>query len=165
MNNTNKGFTLIETVLYFALLAVISVLVIGNIITLFKNYKVVRSNQAIEYNAISIFDKLSRDVHDAKNVVVSNSSFSIPQGVLELNIASSTDDTSSTTVRFYLSGGKVKYMKNGVDFGNLSTNAVTVSNFKINYISATSSEAVKVEMTLDNPIATKNFYTTIQLRE
>lgn len=167
----NNGFSLVEIVIYFGLLAVVSVLVIGNIFALFKNYSTVRANQEIEYNAVNILDKLTRDARDAAFINASDSSFSVAQGAVSLNIASSTDSTSSTTAKFYLSGGKIKYMKNGVDFGNLSTNSVTVQNFKIYYITGTSTEAIKVELNLEvtphlNPTTiSKNFYTTILLRE
>lgn len=169
--NINQGFSIVEIIIYFGLLAVISTLVIGNIITLFKNYNVVRSNQELEYNAINIFDKLTRDTRDAKSVNISDSSFSVAQGAVSLHIASSTNDNASNTVKFYLNNNKLKYMKDGVDFGNISTNAVNVSNFKIYYISSSSTEAIKVEMTLDtiphlnSTNISKNFYTTIQLRE
>lgn len=169
--NLNLGFSIVEIIIYFGLLAVISTLVIGNIITLFKNYNIARSNQEIEYNAINIIDKLTRDARDAKSINITDSSFSVAQGAVSLHIASSTNDNASNTIKFYLNNNKVKYMKDGVDFGNISTNAVNVSNFKIYYIPASSTEAIKVELTLDtiphlntNSIS-KNFYTTIQLRE
>ena len=48
---SNKtGFSIVEIIIYFGLLAVISTLVTTNIISLFKNYNIVRSNQEIEYN-------------------------------------------------------------------------------------------------------------------
>ena len=167
----NTGFSLIEIIIYFALLGIISTLVIGNILSLFKNYSTVRANQEIEYNAVAILDKLTRDVHDAAFVNTPDSSFSVAEGAISLNIASSTNETASNTVKFYLAGNKVKYMKDGVLLGNLSTNNVSVQNFKIYYISASSSEAIKVELNLEvtphlnSTAISKNFYTTIQLRE
>lgn len=166
-----QGFSIVEIIIYFGLLAVISTLVIGNIIALFKNYNIARSNQEIEYNAINILDKLTRDTRDAENINISDSSFSVAQGTISLKISSSTNEISSSTVRFYLNNGKLKYMKDGVDFGNISTGSVNVSNFRIFYINSSSTEAIKVELTIDtiphlnqNSIS-KNFYTTIQLRE
>lgn len=169
--NNTTGFSLVEIIIYFALLAIISTLVISSMISLFKNYNVVRANQDIEYNAISILDKLTRDARDARSINISDSSFSVAQGAVSLTIGSSTNDNASNTVKFYVNNGKVKYMKDGVDFGNLSTNSVTVSNFKIYYINSSSTEAIKVELNLEitphlHPTAiSKNFYTTILLRE
>ncbi len=168
--NTN-GFSIVEIIIYFSLLAIISTLVITNIISLFKNYNIVRSNQEIEYNAIAIFDKLTRNVRDAGSINISDSSFSVAQGAVSLSIASTTNPTASTTVKIYLDSNKIKYMQNGVVLGNLSTNAVKVSSFRVYYISASSSEAIKVEMNLEvsprfaSSTISKNFYTTIQLRE
>ena len=100
-NIKNKGFSIIEVIIYFSLLAVISTLVITSIITLFKNYSIIKANQDIEYSAISILDKLTRDVRDAKNVDISGSSFSVAQGSVSLNIASSTNDAVTNNIRFY----------------------------------------------------------------
>jgi hypothetical protein len=158
-----------EVIVYLAMLGIISILVTDNIISLFKNYNIVRTNQEIEYNAISILDKLTRDVHNAKNVVAEQSSFAIPAGVITLNIASSTNTAVDNKIRFYLEEGKIKYNIDGVYFGNLSTKNVNISNFRIYYINATSTEAIKVELGVEsNPhlnqsIISKNFYTTIQL--
>lgn len=169
--NNKTGFSIVEIIIYFGLLAVISTLVTTNIISLFKNYNIVRSNQEIEYNAINIIDKLTRDTRDAASINITDSSFSVAQGTISLHIASSTNDNASNTVKFYLNNNKLKYMKDGVDFGNISTNAVNVSNFRIYYISASSTEAIKVELTLDtiphlnSSSISKNFYTTILLRE
>lgn len=170
-NNTNKGFSIVEVIIYFSMLAVISTLVITSIINLFKNYNVIKANQDIEYNAISILDKLTRDARDAESVDIADSSFSVAQGSVSLDIASSTNETVTNSVKFYLENNKIKYMRDGVYFGNLSTNSVTVSNFKIYYITASSSEAIKVELNLEvtphlnSSAISKNFYTTIQLRE
>ena len=167
----NTGFSLIEIIIYFALLAIISTLVISSMISLFKNYNIVRANQDIEYNAISILDKLTRDARDARSINISDSSFSVAQGAVSFIIGSSTNDNASNTAKFYFNNGKVKYMKDGVDFGNLSTNSVTVSNFKLYYINASSTEAIKVELNLEvtphlhQATISKNFYTTILLRE
>ncbi len=170
-NNKNKGFSIVEVIIYFSMLAIMSTLVITSIINLFKNYNVIKANQYIEYNAISIIDKLTRDTRDAQSIDIVDSSFSVAQGSVSLNIASSTNEAVTNSVKFYLENNKIKYMKDGVYFGNLSTNNVAVSNFKIYYINASSTEAIKVELNLEIiphlntlPIS-KNFYTTIQLRE
>jgi type II secretory pathway pseudopilin PulG len=166
---SNKGFSIIEIIIYFSLLGIISILVTDNIITLFKNYNIVRANQEIEYNAISILDKLNKDAHEADNVILGQSSFSVPHGIVALKISSSTNGFITDTKRFYLENGKMNYYKNGVYFGNLSTKNVNISNFKINYITGTTTEALKVELSIEsNPhlnssIISKNFYTTIQL--
>jgi len=161
----SKGFSLIEVVIYFGLLAIISTLVITHIISMFKNYGTVRSNQEIEYNAIAILDKLTRDVRDSESINVTDSDFDVAQGAISLRTSSTSE------VLFYLENNKVKYTKDGILIGNLSTNSVTVSNFRIQYINASSTEAIKVDLNLEitphlqsTPIS-KNFYTTILLRE
>lgn len=170
-NKNKKGFSIMEIIIYLAILGVISILVTDNIISLFKNYNIVRANQEIEYNAISILDKLTRDTHDAKNVVVDQSSFSVPLGAITLNIASSTNPAVDNKIKFYLEDGRVKYDRDAVYFGNLSTDNINVSNFKIYYINGTTTEAIRVELNieskphLNSSTISKNFYTTIQLHQ
>lgn len=171
IKNNNKGFSIVEIIAYFSILAIVSTLVITSIINLFKNYNIVKINQEIEYNAISILDKLTRDVRDANKINIQNSSFSVPEGSVSVDVSSSTNSLVTNNIKFYLENNKIKYMQDGVYFGNLSTNSVNVSSFKVFYINASSSEAVKVELDLSanaNPgINTiyKKFYTTIQLRD
>ena len=70
-----------------------------------------------------------------------------------------------------MENNKIKYVKDGIYIGNLSTNSVNVSNFRIYYISSSNGEAIKVELNLEvkphlsDNVISKNFYTTIQLRE
>jgi type II secretory pathway pseudopilin PulG len=170
-HKNKKGFSIMEIIVYFAILGIISVLVTDNIISLFKNYNIVRANQEIEYNAISILDKLTKDIKEAENVILGQSSFSVPLGMVTLKIASSTNGFITDTRKFYLNENRLKYDKNGVYFGDLSTKKVQVSNFKIYYITGTTTEAIKVELgieskpNLNSSIISKNFYTTIQLHQ
>lgn len=169
-NNLNKGFSVIETIVYISVLAIITTVVTTSIITLFKNYNIINSTQTIEKNAITILDKINRNTKDARDVVSAQSVFQNAQGALAIQIASSTNPNSSSTVKFYLENKKLKYSIDSVFIGNLSTNSVQVESFKVYYIQASSTEAVKIELQIQaqprySSIISKNFYSTIQLRE
>lgn len=163
LKKNKKGFSVIEVVIYLSMLITVSVLVIQNIITLFKNYNIVKAHQEIESNAINILDKLNRDIKESETVVIDQSYFYIPQGVLVLNNA-------TNTMKFSLDENKIKYYKNENYIGNISTKNVSVNDFKIYYISSTSTEAIRVDLGfsiqphLSEEIINKNFHTTIQLR-
>ncbi len=153
-----NGYSMVEIIIYLALAVIVSVFVIDNLITLFRNYSLVKQNQEVEYNAINILDKITRDTRDSKNVIVGQSLFEIPQGYVTLNNASGT-------ISFYLENNRIKYMKDGKLIDNLSNKNVSVNNFKIFYINSTTTEAIKIELGINTELVYKNFYTTIQLRD
>ncbi len=166
-----SGFSLIEIIVYLGILTFMTVVVINSTFSLFKNFNIIKANQSMESNAISILDKMTRDIRDTKNILTSQSSFGVNNGILSLQIASSTNENSSTTIKYYLENEKIKYMQNGILLGNLSNKEIRVDNFKLYYFTVNGYEAIKIELNLKtNPhlastTISKNFYTTIQARE
>ena len=160
-----KGFSLIEIVIYLSLLIIVSVLVIQSLLSLFKNYNVVRANQELESTAVNIIDKINRDVKDSQGVLIEQSLFLIPQGVLTLN------NSSTSTTKFSYENNRIKYYKNDNFIANLSNKSINVNNFKVYLIQSTSTKAVRVYLGLDvkphlsQEVFNKTFHTTIQLRK
>lgn len=162
----NKGISILEIVIYFSLLAVLTVVVISSLISLFKSYNTIKVQQDMEISALQIIDKLQRDIYRADTIVQGQSSFSVPEGSLAVSIVDGTTDT----YRYYVASSTFKVAKNGVFIGNLSQPNVIVNSFIVRQIVSTSSEAVKIELTLGvtpryaTSTIYKNFYTTVQLR-
>ncbi len=165
-----RGVSLLETVVYFALLSVLTSVVTTSLISLFKSYSLVKAQQDIETTAIQIFDKISRDIHNANAVVVASSSFGVPQGAVGLSIASTTSSTTETYM-YYVQNGDMKVSRNGTYIGDLSVPPVDVNSFTARYINGTNTQAIKLEMILrasprySTTTISKNFYTTVQLRD
>ncbi len=171
-NKSNKkGFSLIEIIIYTTLLSLVSILVISNIITLFKNYNLVKLNQEIEYNAISILNKLHNNISNSDNIVLDKSSFGVNEGFLSISKASTTNNGVNDVYKFYIENDYMKYMINDLYIGNLTNKYVKISEFKIFNILNSNKGAVKIEFVLENKSnrvndikISKKFYTTIQLR-
>lgn len=170
-NLRRKGFSLLEIIVYLGILTFMTVLIINSIFSLFKNFNIIKANQSMEANAISILDKMTRDIRDSKNILTNQSSFGVYNGMLSLQIASSTNENSSTTIKYYMENEAIKYMQNGILLGNLSNKEIKVDNFKLYYFTINGYDAIKIELNLKtNPhlastTISKNFYTTIHSRE
>ena len=168
-NTPNKGFTIIETLVYMSLLVVIGLVVVDSTVSLFASYSQVRVAQDMETTAIQVLDKISRDVRNATSIVENQSSFNIPESYVTLTVPNSLGGSDS--IKYYASNGKVSVDKNGVYLGTLSLPSITVNNFELKYINGTSTKALKILLNLqapirDNPgVKYENFYTTVQMRD
>lgn len=165
-----SGLTLIEAVIYFSMLAVLVTVVMSSLISLFKSYSFVKSEQDIETTAIQVFDKLTRDVQNANSIVSASSSFGVAEGSIGITIAS-TSGATTDNFSYYSQNGALKVSQNGIYIGNLSLPSVTVNSFVVRYINGTSTQAMKIELNLQatprfgTSTINENFYTTIQLRD
>lgn len=173
MNKTHKnifhkrGLTILEIVIYFGMLSVLTVVVISSIMSLFKSYSVIKLHQDIETSAIQVMDKITRDLRDGDEVAIAQSTFGVPNGSVAVNI---TTDSVTDVYRYYATSSVIKYSKNGVFLGDLTQPSVVVNSFTAYYINGTSTQAVKIELNLQatprygTSTLSKNFYTTVQLR-
>ncbi len=165
----NRGFTLIETLIYLSLLIVLGAIVINSVFSLFSSYSKIRLTQDMETTAIQVLDKMTRDIHDASGIVDAQSSFGVPSSYVSLSIP--TGGGGSNTAKYYVAGGKIKFDKNSEYLGDLSLSSVTVNNFDIDYVNGTSTKALKIELQLQAAVRNstetlyKTFRTTVQLRD
>lgn len=163
----NKGMTLLEVVVYFALLATVTAVVIDSIFSLFKSYSSIKAGQDMETSAIQVLDRMTRDIRDADSVVVNQSTFGVPAGYVTLSM----NTAGTETIKYSASSSKIAVDKNGAYLGNLSLSSVIVDKFNIRYINGTSTQALKIELGLIGSVRHasttiyKNFYTTVQLRD
>ena len=163
----NRGLSILEIVIYFSMLSVLTVVVTSSLISLFRSYNIIKLQQDIETSAIQIFDKLGRDVRDADSIVVGQSSFGVPEGAIALSIV---QDSVTYIYRYYNASSTLQVSRNGTYLGNLSQPQILVDSFVVRQISSTSTSAIKVELGLratpryGTSTVYKNFYTTVQLR-
>lgn len=153
--NKTRGFSLIETVIYTAMLSILVVAIVICMIKLFDSYKRTKVVRQIETSALNSMDRIIREIRGAESVG-GDSAFNTTSGILSLI-------SGATTIRFYLSDQKIYVAENGVTIGALTNSSVKVSSLIFRYINATSSDAVKVEMTFlssSTPNLSKNFYNT-----
>lgn len=154
-------------VIYTALLVVILVLIVNFIISFGRAYNVLRTTIHINNSATVSFERMIREIRQANDVDTGASTLGVHPGHLVL----STTDTSSNpvTLEFYINGGVLTVKEDGVDVGTLTRTDVTIESLVFRNISNGTSEAVKIEMTLESEVASstrvKNFYGSAVLRD
>lgn len=165
-NNLVHGFTLIEAVIYVALLVILLVVITSTIIGMASSYHSLVVVQNISDSSASVLERMTREIRNAESVDVSGSTFGNSSGVLVLN---STDDSGGNITReFFVLNGRIHIKEDGVDMGPLTMDRVEVTNLEFEHLTSAISEAVKVEITLEAGVGenerTENFYSTAVLR-
>ena len=156
---TNKGFSLIETIVYVAIFSILLASVSSATSLLFSSYQKTKVVRRIENSAILSMDRMVRDIRNASSVDAANSVFNVPYGALSLV-------SGATTTKYYLSNGQIYVEENGNTLGPMTLSNVNVSSLVFNYISTGTSEAIRVRMTISGSLSmpAKNFYDTAVLR-
>ncbi len=161
----SKGYSLIELVIYIALFAVISAVVVQSLIFVMKTYANARSFRTLQQNGELVMERITREVRQSNNILTASSVFGTTPGIL--TVSGLNSDLTQYADTFSVTNGVVSLSTNGT-VSNLSTNEVLVSNLTFWNITTTGVKAVKVQLSLttnNNPTVTKTFYTTVVLRE
>jgi len=158
LNKMKKGFTLIETIIYTAIIAVIFILVVNSLSIVIKAFNQGRVAIKINNSAEVAMERMTREIRFAYDIDASSNLDSHP-GHLVLN----------TDVEFYLDSGKIMIIDRGASAVVLTSDDLTVTNLVFRQINSSSvSRAVKIEMAIQgssgNYQKTENFYNTAILR-
>ena len=152
-----RGYTLLETVVYIGILAVIVVLALGAILSIYQAYGKARIERQIATNGDVAMERIIREVRAATSTKAS-SVFGSHPGVLAL----STDET------FSLSGGLLRVQEGALPAQNLTSSDVTISNLIFYASTSPNSTIIRAEMTLDAGAGvfarSKKFYGSAVLR-
>lgn len=154
-----KGVSLIEMLVYVSLISVIFLLIVRTVLSFTGSYRQLAANRELEHTALNVLERITREVRNASSISVSSGALTVVQ----------TNNSLSTTTRFYRDGNVVKVDVNGTYSGPLSVTRGPVTS--LTFIIATSSgpDAVKIDMTtqgISGPVVrTKNFHITIIAKE
>ncbi len=162
-----KGFTLVEMVVYAAVLGVLSVLAINSTFIMTQAYASLRVSRDLNQSATAVLERMTREIRAASGIDPSSVTGTNPSDLV-LN----TKDAGGaiTTVEFYkdLTDNLIKVKEGGIAKGSLMTSSTQVNNFVVRTMSGTNSKAVKIELTITATRGTKsktrNFYNTVVLR-
>lgn len=155
----NKGYTLLETIFYIALFAILTMAVMSSLITMTKGFKETSLQTDLVQSSLMI-ERISRDIKQA------NSINSI--GTTDLKLNTKDESGNSKTIRFLLSGSNIQLYENDILIGNLNTPNILVTGLTFTEITTPVAKAVKtvlsVKSTKDMNNRIKNFYSTVVLR-
>lgn len=161
--NFNKGFSIIEIIIYLAIFTGISIVVINSFMIVVSSFSTIRTNHDLVNSGSNSIERISREIRQAKNIDIVNSTFDSDSSILRLN-----DMDGSSYVVFDKNGDDLRISKDGVAIGNLLVQNVSLNKLIFSHISTANSEAVKIEIEVQD-INNKTgkiekFYDTVVLR-
>lgn len=169
-NKTQSGFTLIEMIIYVALVGVVAVMMNNFIIQASRSYQEMRAEREVVSNSRLILEQLTKNISRAGDVYAPTSKFNITTGQLSLITASSSLATYSYT-DFWLDNGQLWMRQEGVGAEPISASSVKVTSFYMERIlQGLSRQAVKITLTVEynSPtlvtVASSTLNSTISLR-
>jgi Tfp pilus assembly protein PilV len=156
-----SGFSLVEMMVYVALLTVIVLALVNMVFSFSSSYAQLGALRAAENTGILSMERMIRDIHSATSLDNAQSSFSTSSGALAVVIG-------TTTTRFYLQNGVLRVSVGGTDVGPLSAANTTITNLMFKATSTAQSQGVHIDMTINgtagNATRTKKYQTTVVLK-
>lgn len=163
-----NGYTMVELlmVIFISTLLLIALAQATN--SLYVTYQNISSLRQIESGAISILDRLTREIKNSTSIDLSNSIMDSDIGKLSLNVASST---GSYNTRIYATSSRLYISRNGAELGPLSPDDIKVSQISYSLINSNNNTAtgIRIELVLESPDNSKanwskTFYATAIMR-
>ncbi len=160
-----KGYSLIETIIYVSLMALLVGVITTVINMLLTANSVVKATRRVENSSIAFSDKIVREIRAASSASLVTS---YPYDNDELTLTIPTSGGSTRTSRFYRAGDRVMVDDNGVTTGPVTLSNMQVTSLHFKIMSTTTSQAIKYEIVMEGPTSTpdvsEKFYGTAVLR-
>lgn len=163
----NRGISLIETILYAAIISIVSVFVIGSVLVMMRTFNNIQLARNINISARISMERMIREIRLADSID-GTSVFDFNPGRLKLNTIDSGDNPA--TVEFFLDGSNLMIKEGSGQPENLTGSGVKTSSLIFRQISAsTTSKAVRIELEIWDSLPqgyqkTEKFYDTAILR-
>jgi len=161
INKNNRGYTLIEMVVYIAVLAMFSIIIVFSLINVTKSFLEIRVERNVNNAALVSMDRIVREIRLSNSVDILNSTFGVNPGRLTLN-------TGITTVEFFVENDVLKMKEGGVLSGALIPSNIQIENLVFELITNGPVQAVKIDMSISDTrvstTSTKNFNNTGLIR-
>jgi Tfp pilus assembly protein PilV len=141
VHKTPHGFSLIEVLIYISVTVLVSLAGVLTYLSLSITMVRNETERAVSHAAQVTLERMVRDIREATSINSVQSTFGASPGVLALV-------AGATTTEFSLSGGNVILTVNGTDVGPLTSNEVTADQLLFTHYVGTSTELVRVSLTL-----------------
>jgi hypothetical protein len=165
-NFFQKGISLVETVFYVAGFSIIGVITMQSIVSTSKAFADLRISRDINDSAVSIMERMTRDIRNATSIDQANSTFGVNPGRLTIATVSATG--TPITVEYVVVGSQLHIRQNGVDQGSLLSLKSQVSSLVFYFLNTGRTTGVKIELNVSSSRGavadTDRFYDTIMLR-
>ena len=162
-----KGFTMLEMIIYMAMLGVISILMTHSFMAMTKSFGAVKLSRDVNESALVAMERISREIRSAYDINTDDSVLGSSPG--RLSLISLNDMGATTTIKLYMQGADIYVEKEGLFPEPLTSSSTLATGLIFNRIIASStSEAVKLEFEITGSAGpvnrTDKFYNTIILR-
>ena len=153
--HSDKGFGLVETVVYVALLGMVSVFIINSSMQIVNLYARARAERETLANARAALEIIMKSVAQSQEVYAPTSQFNKDTGQLSLvTAATSTPMHVTAYIDFWVDGGRAMMRVEGEQALPLSAGSVKVSALRFEQIAQTLGRtAVKMTIRVDSASA------------
>ena len=127
----SRGFSVIETLIYVAILGVVVSTAIYFLANTFKTYSKIYAQKEVAVNIQYALDMLTEEIRFSKNIYSPTSAFDQDNGQISVE-TSQNPPTGETTafIDFYLDNGRIYMKKEGQDTLPLTSNQVKINKLK-----------------------------------
>lgn len=165
--NKEKGYSLVELIIYASLMAMIVAIIAYITNILFVANSTVRATRRVENSSIIATDRMIREIRAASGASLVQSAPIDSSYFDELTLTIPTESGTRTT-RFYIENEKIMVDENGVQSGPITLAKVRATSLRFFQLSTTTSQAIKFEFVIMGPASTpsvsEKFYGTAVLR-
>lgn len=150
MRYAKRGITLIETVVYVAILAVIVVGAVRLLLASSFNVAGVRAERKIIADGKFALELLTRETRLSSDVISGGSAFGVNPGTLQLRSLASPGSSAEATKTFTLSGGRITRQAEGGGIEYLTGAETRVTHLIFWQSSNANSKLISVKLTLES---------------
>lgn len=128
--NSNRGFTLVEVILYVGVLGILLVVISNLILGTMDNYKTSSIKDQLASSGYQVFGFFFKEVKNARSINTSSSLLSNDLGSLVLTSPFQFGGDTIGTAELYLSDGRVMFKREGETPLVLTPDNIEVTKFK-----------------------------------
>jgi len=135
-----SGFSIIELLVYVAVL-IFMIFVVFSTISVTRNaYRTVKATRIMHASALSLFDRIGNEVRSAYDINLANSSLANDSGSLALT----KDNGGANETKFYIDTGVVVVSDDSIPEGSLTSAEMTINSLRFDVYDNTLSKLVSV---------------------
>ena len=139
----SKGVTLVETLIYSAMAAIILGILGMMFIQIYGLYKDITIEPKTDRSILLTVDRILKDIRSGQDINLENSVFGTTSGELYI---SAVEDAIIVNKFYKLENGQIIYQEDGGDENPLTSADVEITKLQFEYLTTGISEGVRVEI-------------------
>lgn len=140
----NRGFSLVEMILYVVLLTLFMVVVVQMLIGVSGVYRNIKLTRELESSGTIAMEQMLREIRNASSVVSGESTLGTSPGAI---VVSGTDESQNPyKASFSVASGVLQISKNGETPAAVTSSGSTLSYLLFTHVATSTSEGVRIEM-------------------